>query len=54
MAASYKKLFKLLIDRARRKGGNQPCNARKNEKRRRNRIKRRARENLHGTRLHDG
>ena len=36
------------------KGGNQPGNARKNEKRRRNRIKRRARENLHGTRLHDG
>ena len=44
MAASYKKLFKLLIDRemkqgARRKGGNQPGNTRKNEKRRRNRIK---------------
>ena len=55
MAASYKKLFKLLIDREMKsKGGNQPGNARKNEKRRCNRIKRRARENLHGTRLHDG
>lgn len=60
MAASYKKLFKLLIDREMKskelaaKAGISPATLAKMKKRRRNRIKRRARENLHGTRLHDG
>mgnify|MGYP001147034700 CR=1 FL=1 len=57
MAASYKKLFKLLIDRemkskelAARKG--KPRNACKNEKRRRFGEFRRAYKNLHGTWLY--
>lgn len=60
MAASYKKLFKLLIDREMKskelaaKAGISPATLAKMKKRRCNRIKRRARENLHGTRLHDG
>lgn len=58
MAASYKKLFKLLIDRemkskgTRRARKSKPRNACKNEKRRRFGKFRRAYKNLHGTWLY--
>ena len=60
MAASYKKLFKLLIDREMKskelaaKAGISPATLAKMKKDGATGFKRRARENLHGTRLHDG